>query len=481
MKKLYFAILFFVIYISNVNAQEYEKNCYYGITFEYSDNPNWGYGELVITDVEPNSPAEKAGIKIGDIIMEIDGKATYLRDKALITSWLFDQNYNPTVKFTIRNMNTYFKECELKRSCINPNSVSEQQLSSIFSFYSLEDTNKQSFSLPVRVTPASDIDFTDYHTYAIYRPDGIQIPEIDPYITQLVEKNLRAKGLTPDTKDPDILVQTYYYYTPNIEYTGLINRPGIIVKSQRFDSDKKQMISLPITNFENPNVEEIGQYIVEYGFTFYDRKYINPPQMTPIWDCNLKEYMTNKYPLEEYVRIVTPLMLMQFPFSKTKENSKYEVSFNKFNYTGIYYNADDLTTIQDVMQDSPAFISGIRTNQVIKKINNRKFDHNKTSLYEGYKQFISETMVFRDRNTSFTNSEGDNDCMFWNKIYYNDIENAFTKTGYGTNFSYLYDFNKYINKKTNPEIIFETWDGLQNRIFFVKPEIRQSVTIKIVD
>ena len=108
--------LLLLILTPNIESQNYDKNCYFGFTFEVSDRANWGYGELVITDVEPGSPAEAAGIKVDDIIMEINGKATYLRDNQTIAKWLFEDMYAPTVTFTIRNMNTYFKEYTLKQS-----------------------------------------------------------------------------------------------------------------------------------------------------------------------------------------------------------------------------------------------------------------------------------------------------------------------------------------------------------------------------
>ena len=156
MNKILYILLLLLITTFYAKAQDYEKNCYYGITFEVSRNQNWGYGELVITGVEPNSPAEKSGIKIDDIIMEINGQATYLRDNQTIANWLFDNKYDPEVKFTIRNMNTYFKEYPLMRKCIATNSVSEKQLSEVYSFYSLENTNHQIFTLPLHVQTNSD-------------------------------------------------------------------------------------------------------------------------------------------------------------------------------------------------------------------------------------------------------------------------------------------------------------------------------------
>lgn len=476
MKKLLFICLILLTFSINIKSQGDNKNCYFGFTFDVSENNNWGFGELIITAVEPNSPAEKAGVKVNDIIMEINGKATYLRDNQTIADWLFGDMYAPTVTFTIRNMNTYFKEYTLNRKCIATNSISEKELSKIFSFYSLEDTNQRIFTLPLHVEPRKDVDFTDYHTYDFYKDDK-PVPAIDAQITALLEKELQAKGLERNTTDPDIVVQAYYSYEPNPQYSGL-NNPNSATGIWRYDSERGQMVQLPILDAQQPESEKLSQYIIEYGFSFYDRKYIDPNNLTQIWDCSIKDYLSSKYSLENYVRFHTSLMLKQFPFTTRKTEADYHIDFNKYNYTGLYYDANNLTIIKDVDMDSPAYTAGMRPGYVIKKINNKKFEPTKENLSEGYKAFISETMVLRDQATRFTNAEGYTDCMYWSVGYYPEIAKELNKPKYSAYFSYLYDFEKYINTKDDNTIVIEAWDGMQNRIFRITPEIRKSVILK---
>ena len=478
MKKFFFICLFLSAFSIHLKSQSYDKNCYFGFTFEISKNTNWGYGELVITRVEPDSPAEKTGINVGDIIMEINGKATYLRDNQTIANWLFEDMYAPTVNFTIRNMNTYFKEYTLYRECIAINSVSEFQLSDIFSFYSLENTHQRIFSLPLHVEPNKDVDYTDYHTYDFYTSDK-NVPAIDAHISALLEKELTAKGLVRDTNDPDIVVQAYYSYGPNPKFTGL-NSTGRARGIWRYDSEKQQMVLLPIFNANDPDVDKNGQYIVEYGFSLYDRKYINAGKLTQIWDCNIKDYLSSSFSLSDYVKLHTPLMLKQFPYTTQKTEAKYQIDFNRYNYTGIHFDADDLITVKDVDIDSPAYKAGIRAGYIIEKINNKKVEHTKENLSDAYKRFISETMVYRDQATKFTNAQGYTDCMYWHPAHYPEIAKEFSKPEYKTYFSYLYEFEKYVNNNSKAEniVYIEAWDGMQTRRFTVTPQIRKSIIIK---
>lgn len=478
MKKILFTFLSLLIFSGNIQSQDYDKNCFFGFTFEVSDNPNWGYGELIITDIESGSPAELSGIKVNDIIMEINGKATYLRDNQTIAELLFGDMFAPTVNFTIRNMNTYFKEYSLYRKCVTTNSVSEKDLSYIYSFYSLENTNERMFTLPIKVEPRKEVDFADYHTYD-FQADGNATSPIDKQIVALIDQNLQAKGLVRDTSDPDIVVQPYYNYGKNPAFTGLEEAKGD-ARMWRYDSTKEQMVQLPIINSNNKNAVKDAQYIVEYGFSLYDRKYIDSTRLTQIWDCNIKEYLSSKYTFEEYVRIHTPLMLKSFPYTTPKSSVNYKVDFNKYNYTGMYFDADDLVTVKDVDYDSPAHKAGIRPGYVIKKIDNKKFEHTKESLSEGYRRFISETMVYRDPSTRFTNAGGYADCMFWDSGYHSDVIKAFNKAEYHTSFSYLYDFEKYVNAKSDGTMLVEAWDGMQLRRFTVTPEVRKSVVLKVL-
>lgn len=471
-------LLIFLLLLSLLSlcAQSYDRNCFYGITFEVSTNPNWGFGELVITSVESHSPAEKAGIKVGDIVMEINGVATYLRDNQRISELLFG-NYEPTIKFTIRNMNTYFKEYELERKCLYYNSLSEKQLSEMFAFYSLENTNTQNFTLPAKINPTDSVDYADYHTYDFYVGDK-KAPAIDTQINQLIAKELEARGLVRDTKDPDIIVQSYYSLHPNRNFTGLNVDFTYDPLTLRYDVARQKMIPMAIYPLDYVNANTTAQYVISFGFTFYDKKYINPGKVTQIWDCLISDYLSEKCSLEEYVRIHTPLLLMQFPFGESKVNPVYALAKNKFNYTGMYLDAKDLKTITDVDNDSPAYRAGLRSGYVIRKIDNISFDFDKKVLMDTYEDFIWKTTSYRDR-TSLAKLSGDGDNNLpWNRIYLRSIQEAFADKKNKTAFAYLYKFEDYINCGNENTLYIEAWDGYQQRRFRVTPEVRESLVVK---
>lgn len=475
MKQIFLFCLLLLFSVSALTAQIYNKNCIYGITFEFSKNPSWGFGELVITEVEPNSGAALAGIQVGDIIMEINGKATYLRDNQTIAEWLFDE-FDPQVRFTIRNVSTYFKEYTIDRKCININAISEKSLSEIYSFYSLEDTNHQKFSLPLTLTPNKDVNYTDYASYDFSQARSDN-PQLDDSINAIIDKELQRRGMIRNTTNPDIIVQPYYFYYQNPKYSKA-DTLNLATVSWRFDTQSQKMVKVPALGKVANGETTQAKSIVELGITFYDRKYIDSTKMTQIWECTIRDYLSEDYPLLKYVSLHSPLLLKQYPYSVSKAEYGYDVQFNKYNYTGIYFDSNDLTVIRDVVPDSPAIKAGIREGYIIKKINGKEIKYTWDSLSEGYKIFIKETMKYRDNSTRFTNAEGYPDCMFWKTDSYKQIAKEFDKTVYQSLFSYLYDFRPYVNNKNNGQIVFEIWDGMQSRIFNITPEIRQSVIIK---
>jgi hypothetical protein len=476
MKRFSFILLLIASVVLTINAQSTAKYCDFGVTFEISNNPSWGYGEPVLLSVEPFSPAEKAGLKVGDVIMEVNGSATYLRNYPTISSWFFEGN-SPEIKLTVRNVDTYFKEYEIQRQCKSSKSISEFELATAYSFYSIEDTNDRSFSLPLKVDPNTNVDLSDYHTFDFIREEG-NVPMMDSYINSLLEKALIERGLVKSSKDPDILIQSYYSYQPNLKYDPSTNSKNS--KTWRYDPETKEMVKLPILSADDTNAELKGEFILELGLRFFDKKYIDKDKLTQIWDCRTREFLTDQYDLQEYTRIHAPLILMQFPYSGAKTTAKYTVSTKNFNYTGLNFSLDDLSIIADVDAESPAYAAGLRAGDQVLKIGESKFGFTPTELENGYRRFIVETMGLRDPKTKFIDANGFPDCMYWSKALYPQVVEAFKKRDiYTLSFSYLYAFEKYVAGAAPSKVLdIEVKSGGTKKKVRVTPQIQNSIVVK---
>ncbi len=478
MKKISLILFFISTIILGGNAQSKDTLCDFGISFEISDNPSWGYGEPVVSAVEPFSPAAKAGIKMGDVIMEVNGGATYLRNYPTIASWLSDATIS-NIKLTIRNVDTYFKEYEIKRDCKSMDALSEFHLADAYAFYSLEDTNERTFSLPVKVDPNADVDFSDYRTFDFLKEEGA-LPDVDSYINSQIEKALIARGLVRGGKDPDIIVQTYYTYQPNLKYDAAAAGRSKNLQSWRYDFETNDMVKLPILSADDAGAEAKGQFVLELGVRFFDKKYISTDKMTQIWDCHTKEFVTEDYDIQEYTRIHAPLLLMQYPYSVAKSTGKYVVSKKGFNYTGLNFDAKDIARITDVDINSPAYEAGIRPGDRILKIGNVKFDYTSDGLEKAYKRFIIESMPLKDPKTRFIDANGFPDCMYWNVNRYKEVAELFKKESlYAPCFSYLYAFNQYVSGSDASKIlVIEVKSQGKKRTVTVTPELRRSIVVK---
>ena len=236
----------------------------------------------------------------------------------------------------------------------------------------------------------------------------------------------------------------------------------------RYNVQTKLMEKLPI--YYNPLIHtNQAKFFLKLGIRMADNKKSNKPT---IWECEADELLQSNFPLANYAEFHVPLMLMQYPYIKSKETANYYYGRFKYNYTGIHYNMNNLKEISEVTPSSPAAIAGIQAGDIVERINGIKFISNTKSADSNYKQFIYKTLSFRDPTTQFTNADGFTRCMYWDKLKYAEIEGEFKKPEYSTFFSYLFYFRQYINLTGTNSVSFSVISqSKQKKEIRVKPEI----------
>ena len=437
-----FIVLSFIVI--QLNAQSAPIICRAGFAFEISNNPNWGNGEPVIINITPGSPAEKAGLKLNDIILEVNKKGTYLKPHHTIKAWMLD-NDKSDIEISIRNLETDFRTISFEKDCRSRNGIDESKLASVFSFYSLEDVQDRTFHIPMKITTNPKAIYSDYRTFD-FAPVSEGTPAIDARISAIFERMLKKRGLKRVTDDPDFIIQTFYSYQNNPAYqSGSQTQKEEEATNWRFNIESNRMVKLPLYSPIEVVDNNKVPYFLEFGYRFYDRKYINPGEMVQIWECEVKERVKSNYGLESYLETNLPLILLKYPYPGSMNLATYEVNFLQYNYTGINYNIDNISVVAYVDPKSPAAEAGIKSGDVIKSIQGVKLDTNLKALTNSYRKFINETMDLRNPSTRYTDTNGYKDCMFWEVGEYNQVSKMLNKKSYRTAFTYLFNFNQYID------------------------------------
>lgn len=473
MKKYIIAAVLFLICTTNFAQSGGNMICRLGFSFEISKNINWGTGLPIVTEVYPYSSAELAGLKQYDIIQEIDG--VNLKD---LTPDDIKQLLNPVDKqevlLQISNLSKTDYTLLVGKECKRRNAISEDQLATAFSMLSLENSSERKFICPFKtsVTP-NPVSFQQFRTFG-FAPIDESNKELETKINQAIKDELTSKGLAYDSYGPDILISTYYYFDKNPNYKGV--SLVVIEKEQnfRYDFSRNEMIKVPFIS--TSSAESEAEYILQFGFKMVDNIYL-PGRV--LWECEANEFLESPFQIEDYARIHVPLMCMQYPYVKYTRNVQYRVNKKTYNYTGLNYDVNRLELVAKVDPNSPAAAAGIRSNDIIERIEGFSMDLTAEDATAGYKSFITSTMKYRDPSTRFTDANGFTRCMFWSPLKYTQIADAIKKTKEVAPFSYLFYFEPYINTSGTNACTFNIRRGKTKFEAIIRPAIRSELSVTI--
>lgn len=479
MKRAILSVLLLFAFLTGFAQNRNALICRLGLTYDISQSSHWGINRPVITTITPYSPAELAGLKPGDIIEAIDGIGV-----TDISPQEIDEMLNPAGKseviLTISNLFVPTKQVLVKKECKKSNSITEDQLATSFFMYSPETTSERTFICPFKTTVTSDsVNFAKFKTFAFADVDldadiDPETYKLETTINECIQKELTRKGLTLNTNNPDMLVQTFYFLDKNPNYKGPNKIEVKKDPTYRYNFTNSRMDKFPFLPSSTPEAE--AEYLLQYGFRLVDQ-YDVPGRI--LWECEANELLNDGFRLEEYARVHTPLMCMQYPYVKYGRNVKFLVNQNTYNYTGISYDIDRLELVTEVSQNSPAYTAGIRPHDIIEKIENHKMDHSAEEFSAAYKNFITNTMKFRDPKTLFTDANGFKRCMFWDTFKYPEVADAILDTKSMAPFTYLYYYAPYINPNGNNACTFNIKRGKSKLEVIIRPTIRREVTVEI--
>ena len=467
-----FAIL--ICSISSISAQRNNMSCRLGFSYEFSKNNNWGKDKPVIMKVYPNSPAENAGIKQNDIVEKIDGKNIADIDLDDVDS-LLTASDNDQIELTVRNFSDPARTITIEKECHSNSALNESQLATAFSMYSVEDTHDRLFVCPfVTKTTEDPVDFSQFKTFDFTLSEDRTISSIESTINDALKTVLIQKGLQHSTLNPDFIIHTYYTFDKNTNFRRKSKETEKQAPVIRYDITRDKITTFPFYNASTPESE--AEYILELGVRFIDQRHI-PGRV--LWECEANELMSAPYSIEEYASIHIPLMCMQFPYVKYGRNAQFILTKKAYNYTGINYSIDQLNEVVNVDFDSPAYEAGVLPRDIIEKIENKRMDYTSNEFTAAYRQFITNTLKFRDSNTRFTDANGFPNCMFWDTFKYTQIAKTFEREKHMTAFSYIYHFRPYINPSKNSSCTFIIRRGNERLEMVIRPRMYSEKTIEL--
>lgn len=419
--------------------------CRVGLEYQFSPKGNGGTSRPVILTVEPSSPADEAGLKPGDIIESLNGKLTANMNEAAINALLLSKEH-PGTAIDLEVSNFGYKKAvrSLTPYCIGRERLDESMLVDAFSLYSLEDASSRIVVYPFNTVGDDIANYEDVRYYTFSSSSSKATGTDDASIIKTISEELKAKALRTNAAEPDMIIDYYYTVARNPHYQAEVANNNAKKTSLRYNPSKKNLVELPI--LEVGADKRLAPYVLTFGLRFFSAK--NSDSI--LWNCEAVEYLTSELSVGEYARFAAPVMLMQFPFVRYDTNMRLRVVDKRFNYTGIIFDNADLGLIAQVAIGSPAEKAGLKAGDRITAINDKPIASIE-ALTTAYRDFVKETLRYRDEASIYTDRKGLKNCRYWSVPDYEKLAKQFAKEKYKTLFSYLFAFRPYIGSSTSSQ------------------------------